>query len=177
MLEKSISKNKVNDFISYAKTGKIDKLQKAISMGIDILSHDGKAFISSARFGKVESLDLLLNNLQSIEKRNILRHCYLEACSNNQKEIIDYLLTNYLEDLESEDMEEIAIKSCIIANHADMVLYLCAKYNFNSNLNKDILEWALKNDYQESYNQLELVLLNKVLKSRTQSCKKETIKI
>lgn len=179
MLEKSISKNQVNDFISYAKTGKIHKLQKAIQMGIDILSDDAKAFILSARFGKVESLNLLLQNLVSIEKRNILRHCFLEACSNNQREIIDYLLDHYLNDLESEGMEELALKSCIIANHTDMILYLCAKYDFNIKLSKDILEWTLKNDYQDSYAKLELVLLNKMLKGKTkvQALKKDTVKL
>lgn len=179
MLDKSISKNQENDFISFAKTGKTDKLQKAIEMGIDLLVHDAKAFILSARFGQLESLALLVNHLKSIEKKNILRHCFLEACSNNQREIIDYLLTNHFEDLEAEGMEEIALKSCMIGNHPDLLLYVCAKYEFNINLNKDILDWAIKNDYKESYEKLELVLLNKTLKEKqTKKIKnKENIKL
>lgn len=179
MLGKSMSNNRSNDFISFAKTGKTEKLQKAICTGIDILTQDGKAFILSSRFGQVKSLDILLNNLQSVQKQNVLRHCFLEGCSSNQREVVDYLLDNYFSDLNAEGMEEMALKSCIIGNHTDMLLYLCAKYNFNINLNNDIVEWALRNDYQDSYAKLEVVLLNKLLKEKTQnlSHKKETIKI
>lgn len=178
-LDKSISNNRINDFISFAKTGKTEKLQKAICTGIDILTQDGKAFILSSRFGQVKSLDILLNSLESVEKENILRHCFLESCSSNQREVVDYLLDNYFKYLNAEGMEEMALKSCIISNHTDMLLYLCAKYHFNINLDKDILDWALKNDYQDSYAKLEVVLLNKLLKEKTQniSNKKETVKI
>lgn len=179
MQVKQISKNQIKDFISFAKTGKIDKLQKAINIGIDILAEDAKAFILSARYGQVKSLEILLGSFDSIEKRNIIRHCFLEACNNNQREMVDYLLDNHFSDLDSEGMEEIALKSCIIGNHTDILLYLCAKYQFNLNLNQDLLEWALKNDYQESYAKLEIILLNKNFKEKSAKLlkKTETIKI
>ena len=154
---KTISKNHVNDFISFAKTGKKDKLQKAIDMGIDILTDDAKAFILSARFGQLDTLKILLNNLESIEKRNVIRHCFLESCTNDRRQIIDYLLENYFNDLNDEAMEEFALKSCMIGEKNDIILYLCTKYNFNIHLNKDILAWALKNDYQEAYAKLEII--------------------
>lgn len=167
MLLKTVSKNQINDFISFAKTGKKDKLQKAIDAGINILTDDAKAFILSARFGQLETLKVLLNNLESIEKINIIRHCFLESCNNNQRHIIDYLLENYFEELNAEGMEEIALKSCMIGNNNDIILYLCAKYDFNINLNKNILDWALKNDYKEAYSKLEIILLNKLFKDKS----------
>lgn len=163
---KTISRNQINDFISYAKTGKKDKLQKAIDMGINILVDDAKAFILSARYGQLDTLTILLNNITSIEKTNILRHCFLESCNNNQRHIIDYLMENYLTELNDERMEEMALKTCIIGQQNDVLLYLCAKYDFNIHLNKDILNWALKNDYKDSYTKLEIVLLNKTFKHR-----------
>lgn len=181
---KIISRNQVNNFISFAKTGKTDKLQKAITTGMDILADDGKAFIMSARYGQLDTLHILLNNIESIEKTNILRHCFLESCNNNQRHIIDYLLENYYDDLNAEGMEEMALKSCMMGQQNDIILYLCSKYDFNINLNKDILEWALKNDYKEAYNKLEIILLNKAFKERKKQSppmqrvkKNETVKI
>lgn len=179
MLLKTVSKNQINDFISFAKTGKKDKLQKAIDTGINILIDDAKAFILSARFGQLDTLEVLLDNLESIEKRNIIRHCFLESCNNNQRHIIDYLLENYFEEINDEGMEEIALKSCMIGNQNDIILYLCAKYDFNINLNQSILDWALKNDYKEAYKKLEIILLNKLYKDKSNSLfkKVETKKI
>lgn len=167
MISKIISKNHVSDFISFAKTGKKNKLQKAIDMGIDISIEDSKAFILSARFGQLDTLKILLDNLKSVEKSSVIRHCFLESCNSNQRNVIDYLLESHYEHLNDETMKEIALKSCMIGNQNEVLLYLCAKYNFNLNLNKDILDWALKNDYKEGYTKLEVIFLNKNFKNKT----------
>lgn len=174
-----ISKNKVKDFISFAKTGKTKKLQSAINLGMDVAVEDSKAFILSTRYGHLENLKILLINLNSVEKNNIIRHCFLEGCKNNQREIVDYLLEYYFDNINEKGMENFAIKSCIIGGNIDFLCYLCAKYEFNHFLSEEILDWALKNDYKEAYSKLEIVFLNKKITNNKMltNSKKKTIKI
>ena len=169
------TKNQINDFISFAKTGKLEKLNRSIENGMNVLIDDAKAFILSARYGKKESLELLITHLNESEKTNVLRHCFLESCEYNQREIIDYLIDNYLDYLNAEGMEENAFKSCAIGGSNEMLLYLSAKHGFI--VTKELLDWVMKNDYNEAYLKVEIILLNQKLNNKSSIKNKETIKI
>lgn len=169
------TKNQINDFISFAKTGKLEKLKRSIDGGMNVLVDDAKAFIFSARYGQKESLELLIVHLIEVEKTNVLRHCLLEACAYNQRDIVDYLIENHLNYLEADEMEENVLKSCIIGGSNDMLLYLSAKHEFK--ITKELLDWVLKNDYNEAYLKLEIILLNQKYSNKIVNKNKETIKI
>ena len=176
----TITNKRVNDFISYAKTGKIAKLEKVIGGGIDLLVEDGKAFILSARFGQIDSLKLLINNLDytkvnEFEKRHLLRHCFLEACSSNQPHIVDLLLDDYLYELDDDGMQENAFRSSVIGNSNEMLVYLCAKHKFK--ITKDLLNWVQENEYKEANMKLEIILLNEKYAKNLTTNSKEVVKI
>jgi ankyrin repeat protein len=153
----------------------LEKLKRSIDGGMNVLIDDAKAFIFSAIYGQKESLDLLVNHLIEFEKTNILRHCFLEACAYNQREIVDYLIDKYFYYIEADEMTENAFKSCIIGGSNEMLLYLSAKHGFK--VTKELLDWLLKNDYSEAYLKVEIILLNQKFSLKDSNKKKETIKI
>jgi hypothetical protein len=75
----------------------------------------------------------------------------------------------------ADEMEENVLKSCIIGGSNDMLLYLSAKHEFK--ITKELLDWVLKNDYNEAYLKLEIILLNQKYSNKIVNKNKETIKI
>ena len=72
-----------------------------------------KHLFLSARYGKKESLDLLISYLKESEKKKCIKTLFPRImCIHNQREILDYLIDNYLEYLNAEGMENAFKKLC-----------------------------------------------------------------
>jgi hypothetical protein len=108
----------VGSWLHFAiKSGKINIIQKLINMGIDkniiASSHKGNPLVNAARSGRLDIVDLLLNNEFQFETNWTSANPLQEAISNNKKEVFNYILNKELQLLKTPEEKDILLQNCI----------------------------------------------------------------